>query len=248
MNTLAIIIPYIDSPEYTRGVLDSLKTKEQYHLIMIDNASGKDCDKLNGELKRRENTTLIRNDQNVGCASAWNQGMAMALKEKSVDKVAVLNNDIILNRECIDRLIKKQEELRYPVITATDMAKECAAPEDVIKMPILSWQFVVDEPEFSCFLISREGYGLIGEFDERFYPAYFEDNDYHYRAKLLKKRLVKTSTALYYHYGSRTIKGNVAIKETVNAYYEQNREYYKEKWGGEPGEEKYKIPFDERRR
>ena len=83
----------------------------------------------------------------------------------------------------------------------------------------------------------------IGWFDEKFYPAYFEDNDYHYRIRMNGFKAVKTNQALYFHFGSRTIKDDEKVKEKCNIGYAANREYYIQKWGGEPGKETFKTPF-----
>ena len=52
----------------------------------------------------------------------------------------------------------------------------------------------------------------------------------------------KVLGSYYFHFWSRTIKqGNGG---STNKFFEMNRDYYKDKWGGDFLSEKYTIPFD----
>ena len=104
----------------------------------------------------------------------------------------------------------------------------------------------VEAPQFSCFGINRLCYEKIGPFDDQFYPAYYEDNDYHYRMRLGNLAAVCNLKNFYFHFGSRTKIINPAFKEFVDENYLRNRERYLSKWGGLPGEETYKTPFDKK--
>jgi GT2 family glycosyltransferase len=96
---------------------------------------------------------------------------------------------------------------------------------------------------FSAFMLAEEVWEKVGRFDEAFWPAYFEDNDYAYRLKIagIPEMHLKTDTG---HVGSASLGG--PDKEAIKARYEQNRMYYAMKWGGEPGFEKYQRPFNGR--
>ena len=98
---------------------------------------------------------------------------------------------------------------------------------------------------FSCFMLTPEVVEKVGYFDESFYPAYFEDNDYAYRMSLAglltKVRQVKTGMK---HIGSATITAftpEQLAKHHRN--FNKNSEYYTQKWGGQPHHEHYKTPF-----
>jgi len=58
---------------------------------------------------------------------------------------------------------------------------------------------------------------------------------------------VSTNKALYFHYGSRTVKEGKEIKKTVNLAYLANRDYYIRKWGGKPGDEAFAFSFDKQK-
>ena len=99
---------------------------------------------------------------------------------------------------------------------------------------------------FSCFMPTNRLIMTVGMFDEKFYPAYFEDNDYRYRMKLAgfdnKISSVKTNLA---HYTSSTLAGY--SPERMMKHHDEfrrNRAYYEQKWGGLPGNELYDTPFN----
>lgn len=99
---------------------------------------------------------------------------------------------------------------------------------------------------FSFFLLKKKGFLEIGPFDEHFYPGYYEDNDYAYRMKLAGYTIIDVPSATYDHIGSATIRtyDQVRMNQHHNEF-NRNTNYYKNKWGGLPGNETYVIPFGE---
>ena len=252
---LAIIIPFINLPNYIIDLIKTIKTKYSYHIYLINNNSNDETVKKLSHLIDDSNITVINNKQNIGVSASWNQGMVLAIDEYNVKYISILNNDILLHSACINNMIEIIKEKDYLLVSGFDYAKECNIPQDILTKNIPSKLFIVDAPEFSCYTINVNQCNKLfkkeypdeeypGFFDQKFYPAYFEDNDYHYRAKLNKQRCVKTNSALYYHYGSRTIKENPNIEEISNSYYLINKDRYFNKWGGFPGKEKFKIAFN----
>jgi len=253
---IVIIIPYINLPGYIKDLLATIKTKYTYKIYLIDNNSTQDTKRSLFTLASRNDLEFIYNDTNIGVASSWNQGVKLGVDRHYIDFAVVLNNDILLHPDCIDNMIKVSKDGNFPLVSGFDFAKECAVPHEILEKSIPKKTFVVDAPEFSCYTLNikllenlkdfergKEEYP--GRFDQKYYPAYFEDNDLHYRFKLAKMRAVKTNTALYYHYGSRTIKENPDMDSINSALYLQNQRRYIEKWGGKPGHEKFKIPFNQ---
>jgi hypothetical protein len=93
-------------------------------------------------------------------------------------------------------------------------------------------------------MINKKCWQEVGEFDEGFFPSYFEDNDFHHRIKLSGMKAVTYPPALFYHYGSSTI--NQSDKEKVMGAvgFENTKKYFIEKWGGVPTEIKFDHPFN----
>jgi len=84
---------------------------------------------------------------------------------------------------------------------------------------------------------------MVGSFDERLYPAYFEDNDYHYRIRLAGMRAITHPPAMFYHYGSRTQNEAGGAPLVPGNVFDENRRRYIQKWGGPPGCEQFRKPF-----
>lgn len=93
-----------------------------------------------------------------------------------------------------------------------------------------------------CNAISRKCVDLVGEFDENFYPAYYEDTDYYRRMNLAGVPYNGYTPIPAY---AITIANSVSAEvNNLNVNYQAQADYYKEKWGGYPGGEKWDIPFD----
>ena len=94
-------------------------------------------------------------------------------------------------------------------------------------------------------MLNRKYFDRVGEFDEGFYPAYFEDNDSHRRMNLANVQCTLYPPAMFYHYGSRTQNENGFHPVELSQKFERNRAYYISKWGGGPGEEIFKNPMND---
>lgn len=113
-----------------------------------------------------------------------------------------------------------------------------------------------DNPEVFYFwahdvvpILTIRGVQEVGLFDENIYPCYFEDTDYVYRVNLAGSSPQGVPDIEIGH-GSDAIRGNVTTHTNLDhkfkneVTYSQNRDYYERKWGGVPGEEKYRTPFN----
>lgn len=96
---------------------------------------------------------------------------------------------------------------------------------------------------FAAFGINQCALNEIGFFDENLHPAYCEDNDMTWRAKLAGVPLVEVEGHIA-HEGSATIRGHKLYMDQNGVTFSQNLSYYRSKWGGTPGEEIYETPFN----
>lgn len=232
---------------YTKPCLDSLKSKHELRIVLVDNGSS---DETSQEAQKLVGNNFIhrRNLVNLGCSPAWNWGVRDSF-EKGCDYVIVLNNDTLLHPEAIDRLVdrfEKEKELGKTdivMITCLDATGECVIPTLVFGLNASEKEGVPESehPCFSAFMINRKCWEEVGEFDEGFFPAYYEDNDYHYRIKLAGLKAVTLPSAIFYHYGSRT-QNESESKPIANSG--DTGKYFFRKWGDMPGRELYKNPFN----
>ncbi len=104
---------------------------------------------------------------------------------------------------------------------------------------------------FACGALNRQLVGLVGLFDEwTYYPAYYEDNDFAYRMKLLG--LEQTVLPVTVMHGeadgpenaSATIRSDPRYREANGRSFMENQRRYIEKWGGLPRHEVFTRPWD----
>jgi hypothetical protein len=104
---------------------------------------------------------------------------------------------------------------------------------------------------FAAGALNRAAVDRVGLFDEwSFWPLYFDDNDYAYRATLAGVDIVwydgEMSEGADGHETSLTIFSDPALAAANAKTWAINRAAYIAKWGGPPGEEKLKSPWGRR--
>lgn len=85
---------------YTQKCIDSLKASrfDMSRLVIVDNNS---TDSTWDYLNSLDDVHLIRNKVNLGCGTAWNQGILALQTEWTV----IMNNDILVSHDWIENLI-----------------------------------------------------------------------------------------------------------------------------------------------
>ncbi len=156
---------------------------------------------------------VLTPQHNLGVAGSWNMICISAFR-KGYTHVMILNDDVIYGQhaEKVEEFIK-------------------ANPADLYHA----------KSHFCVFVIDRWTYAEVGPFDDKFWPAYFEDNDYVYRCKLAGK------TVMPHEFFEPEVFRNsqtIAKNPDLNKNFNHNRERYIAKWGGIPTEEKYTLPFN----
>lgn len=254
---VGIVMPTINLwNKYTKPALDSvmiaasiaLKEGIESSLLLVDNAS---TDETQSEAPKAFDVTNAdipyeyhRNDEMWSFSKTVNFGVKHFLN-KDYDYVLILNNDIVLHADAITRLVERFEKGSVAMATCLDVTGECLG--DPLKLADLKSNDKeaceeTPHPCFSAFMINRECWDTVGEFDEVFAPAYYEDNDYHYRIQLAGLLAVTYPPAMFFHYGSRTQLEALPRPMTDSA---NNHHAFIRKWGGNPKRETYKVPYGE---
>lgn len=236
-----IVFPVINCLEYTKAAIESVESKHQHGVLVVDNGSNDGTrewmlEQTNIGKTNRQVVQYIDNGENLGLTIAWNQGVKRA-KELGCEFVLLANNDVILHPLAIDNLIDALEKnLEWGMATAVNNRGWCdvnGGPQAIKNMAIPENPTNSEHPDFSMFMLRISAYDAVGPFDEEFSKrgkAYYEDNDYHHRMNLLNIPARCIDNAPYYHYGSITA-------NTSNVRSVINQQYYIEKWGGLPGHE-----------
>lgn len=156
---------------------------------------------------------ILKQKKNLGVAASWNLICKCAMLH-GYTHVLIMNDDVVSN-------------------------KYADALEDYVDD--VDADLFIGDNNFSMFILSLDAYLKLGPFDENFQGAYFEDNDYLWRAKQSKMIIEQTELM-----NPDTYAQSMSIKKdpSLNANFESNKAYYIKKWGGVPTEEKYNQPFN----
>lgn len=255
-----LIMPAINLwTKYTKPAIESVneamvRAKDHgidCHFILIDNAS---TDETKEEASKMisELFSYVRNEERWGFQKTVNFGIKDTF-DRGYDIAFVLNNDIILHPEAIWRIVERFEKGGVNMVSCMDVRGEMREngiqPCDISRI-LSKEKETVDEaphPSFSAFAIDKECWETVGEFDEIFAPAYYEDNCFHYRMKLVGLLAIVYPPAMFYHFGSRTQnEANESGQPMVpTPLFENNCAFYVKKWGGVPGQEKWEHPYND---
>ena len=241
---IGIVCPVINLwRDFTKPCLDSIKTKYDYRIVLVDNASTDETCEEAGRMVS-ENFMHKRNEEKWPLAKSWNYGIKDSF-EKGADYVFVINNDILLHPDAIDNLVdyfkikSYSSSHRLGIVTCMNVKGECDEKGNPSKIFELKSEDkkgvpISEHPDFAAFMLSKNCWNSVGEFDEGFRPAYFEDNDYHRRLCLSGYYAVTLPTAMFYHVGSKTQNMAEDKPQVPGLLFERNRDYFREKWGGGP--------------
>jgi hypothetical protein len=168
---------------------------------------------------------VIRPRKNLGVSSSWN------LLHKIVagtDRLLISNDDVEYSSDCIEHALNLNTG--FAAVNIKDLRGR-------------------DYSGWSSFFQSEEVWEKVGDYDENFYPAYYEDNDYCWRMGLQGIKMVRAGGSPGRHVVSATFKNvnEKAQKDWLQSLVAKNKAYYADKWGGLPGQEKFLSPFNEPR-
>jgi GT2 family glycosyltransferase len=164
-------------------------------------------------LETMPNIKVYEEKENIGVASSWNK-LCKKIYEKH-DFALIVNDDVYLG---------------YNTKVVEKAMAECQSG------------FSQSNASWSVFLMHKEFYDFVGDFDEIFYPAYYEDSDYLYRMKLLG---IKQDIDSFLDPKEVNISMTYErAPDMVNQAMKDNKQRYIEKWGNLPLLENYIKPYN----
>jgi glycosyltransferase involved in cell wall biosynthesis len=227
-TAIGIVIPVHNCLELTKAAVASIKTQHPFHLYFIDDHSNEETKNW---LSSVPNATVFTDpERSTGLAWNWNLGISAAFND-GVTHVLIANNDIILHPDAIDAMVRRTDA--RDAVLVSGFALNCKKPEDVLSLDITD----IDDggnAQYPCFMITADTLKRVGWFDEHYCSAYCEDTDYRSTIYHFGEREVCTHAAQYYHYGSSTIKQDATLNNFVQDQANQNRGYFRSKWGCDP--------------
>jgi GT2 family glycosyltransferase len=193
-----LIIPVLNRYDLLQRCLMSIDFPVK-HLLIIDNGSSNNpVDTEVAISDYVEMTTYLPMPANLGVAASWNLGIKSFPHD---DRWFFASNDVEFGPGALQQL----SEARTDEIT-------------------LSKGF----PFWQVFSLGYEAVSRLGLFDEGFYPAYFEDNDYQRRADAAGVPIRKLDLLLE-HDNSSTIRSSSLYTERNDRSFRNNQIYFGEK-------------------
>jgi len=240
---VSVVVLTRDKLPLTRLCVESLYRKTEYpyfELIVADNASEDGTRAyLEGLQSFLPNFHVIFNKGNEGFARANNQGILRSFS----DYVVLLNNDTIVTRGWLSRLISYLD--RDPSVGMVGPVTNSAGNEQMILATYTSLEELeafasermrahagqsleVKMLGMFCVAMRRGLVDQVGLLDERFGLGNFEDDDYSRRTKLCGYKMICAEDVFIHHFGKGTMGdlGDTGYFEL----FEHNRRQFEDKW------------------
>jgi GT2 family glycosyltransferase len=269
MSTLVGIVTFGNLP-FTKLAVRSIRETVVKYPFDIFCVVGKPGDIETEEWLKEEGIPHVVHDWNYGFPYSVNDIYDYAWKENDYANLVIMGNDVIAYPYAIDSLIEIAETTDYEWVCSRQydvksLTKDYpqirkyfegtnlvfknfdSRPWEVFK--VYSEEVVVNpsmglSDVHNLALFKKSIFDKVGYIDVNFYPAYYEDNDYVRRAIRAGVKSCTVDNSFYFHFWSRTIHQEQGGSNS--RFFTLNRNFYIIKWGGDFGQEKYEIPFNDR--
>ena len=200
-----------------------------YELILVDNHSS---DRTHELLDRLDGIEIIRNQENRGFGFACVQGAEQARGEY----LLLLNNDALLGAKSLSVALcdfsedKSIGALGGKILLADGRLQEAGSMVwndgsawgyvrgDDPNLPRYNFRRPVDYCSGAFLFTPRPLFQELGGFDERFFPAYYEDTDYCFKVWERGLKVLYEPRAFIHHYESATQESAEAAKAPIAAH------------------------------
>lgn len=206
-------------------------------------------------------------DRNYGFPASINDLYDEAFVRGDYDNLIICGNDIVPMPGAIDAMIRTADTTDFEMVCGSEFNSRFLydnypearhhfeGPNLIVKPSAFEsrvWELHKEfregiEPDTrkdirNMTLFKRSSFEKSGYADVNFWPnGYAEDNDACRRMDLLGVRACGLKEAAFFHWWSRTI--HQGESRPHGAYFDRNMQFYREKWGGNPGQETYDKPF-----
>lgn len=159
--------------------------------------------------------------ENRGCGGSWSKILDLGYFRYGADHVLIISDDVVLGKSYKD--IKKVINDR---------------PD---------YNIIVSSFHWSVVLISKECFTKVGYFDPQFFPAYYEDNDYHIR---VQRYFTNEDNPHDGYYATDEIlptvcRNSMSIKvDNSLSKGSENKKKFDAKWGTLAGGDGYQWPYN----
>lgn len=226
---IPVIIPVRNSVELTKRAVASILAQDvPVQIYIVDNCSSDATDRwLQEQIPR---VVSWRFCPGLGVSASWN--FALSVIFRTYDYCAVLNNDLILRKDCLRELLDDGGGF----VTAVSVDNILGIETEFVKS-------VRPHRDFSCFLIRRHVWKTVGPFDETM-VHYCSDGDYHLR--MHRAGIPAYTIGMpFYHYASGTLKHATELdRRFIEQQADTDRDTFYRKHGVKIGAPEYYALFN----
>jgi GT2 family glycosyltransferase len=230
LNAASIVIPAWNGVTWIADCLRSIEPQRRPgdEVIVVDNGSTDGTPNL--VARDFPQARLIRLERNLGFAGGVNRGLEAARG----DVLVLVNQDVTLREGCLDALRWRIDE-SGPAIVGCKLlypdGRTIQHAGGIIYYPRAEpnhrgyrqiddgrWDSVeqVDYVSGAVFAFSRAVLRTIGSFDEGFFPAYYEEVDYCFRARAAGFAVIYEPAAVAVHHESQSLDvGSPAYRQAM---------------------------------
>ena len=190
-ETVTAIVVCYNELSITKECINRLRETACDKIVLVDNAST-DGTKEWGE--KQDDILYIRNQMNLGCGIARNQGA----KHAHTEYVLFLDNDQYVPPDIIGKFLSIEKadligvESRYVSEGGTT---HTAGEQDIARGYVGA----------GGLFLKRRVFLELGGFDERYAPLWYEDVDFSFRARVNGLKIVRLNNHGVLHLGHKTI-------------------------------------------
>lgn len=226
-----IVIPTINRKDLLLELLTNINTQlEQFDkLLIIDNGNQDIMPDINNwELVNQNKVEIYLPGKNLGVSGSWNYGINIF---RNSGHILFINDDVVIGNNQLNQVNEFLSNHIFWLLTGNSL-----------------WSMFTMSKECWEYFLQKDGY----VFDENFFPAYFEDNDMHYRIQLAYEVIYNQHIQYPNEFHAGAIEMNPEIfrnsmtinkDSSLNNNFGKNERYYIQKWGGRPGHERFRTPF-----
>jgi glycosyltransferase involved in cell wall biosynthesis len=236
---ISVCVPIYNLHEFSQIAIQAvLDNTTDCELIIVDNGS---TPPFKPPFSGFIETTLIRNEENLGFPAAVNQ----AIRAAKGDVIVLLNSDVIVTPKWSDKLLAGLNEFSIvgpvtnfsagiqgvepEIYSSTDgLYKSAEQWAENYGDEILEVNFVIG----FCVAFRKSLFDEIGEFDESLWPCSGEEVDFCFKARELNHRIGVVLGCYVHHEGSQTL---TAMERDGQINYDEickrNDEHLEKRWG-----------------
>lgn len=233
-----ILVPVRNGIRYTRAAMPTFLAQDigDVTVLLIDNAS--EDGTLQWAATQPANVIYWHQQKPLSVAASWNKGLRWIF-DHGCDYALVVNSDVELRTDTYRHLAADGGMF----VTGVGVSDKPQMGEPRTPSP----EGKRNHPDFSCYVIRRECFELLGGFDESYTGGYAEDAEAH----LKMHRLGIAAYCIdmpFYHVASGTLKAATnEDRDKIIAAADANRQRFKQRHGVEIGSPEYYALFEDQK-